>query len=140
MHFINQDANRFRIRMLIDAVTKVKDVAAIANLAEAVDQSGSFIGKKNGWIEVALKSHRICTQARALVRFTVQSRPIQSAPVAAISLSHKPPPLVKRMTGTFSPSFSRMSPSTICFIYFRLNASKQPSAKAPPQVSKIWTA
>ena len=30
MHFINQDANRFRIRMLIDAVTEVKDVAAIA--------------------------------------------------------------------------------------------------------------
>ena len=37
MHFINQDANRFRIRMLIDAVTEVKDVAAIANLAEGGD-------------------------------------------------------------------------------------------------------
>ena len=65
MHFINQNANRFRICMLIDAVTEVKDVAAIANLAEAVDHAtcfatdGSFIGKKNGWIEVALKSHRI---------------------------------------------------------------------------------
>ena len=39
MHFVNQDTNCFRIGVLVDAVAKVKDMAAIADLAEAVDLS-----------------------------------------------------------------------------------------------------
>ena len=65
MHFVNQDTNCFRIGVLVDAVAKVKDMAAIADLAEAVDYAARFttdaslVGKKHCWIKVALQRYRI---------------------------------------------------------------------------------
>ena len=53
VHFVNQDTNCFRIGVLVDAVAKVKDMAAIADLAEAVDYAARFttdaslVGKKH---------------------------------------------------------------------------------------------
>ena len=49
VHFVNQDTNCFRIGVLVDAVAKVKDMAAIADLAalnyEVLNKVGDAVGK-----------------------------------------------------------------------------------------------
>ena len=68
VNFIHQNLHGFRIRELADAVSEIKDVAALPHRTEFIDQTasfgpnGRFAGKKHRRIHVALQRHLIpCT-------------------------------------------------------------------------------
>ena len=68
VNFVHQNLHGFRIRELADAVSEIKDVAALPHRTEFIDQTasfgpnGRFTGKKHRRIHVALQRHLIpCT-------------------------------------------------------------------------------
>ena len=103
----------FRRRVLADAVAEIEHMARVAPVGVAAVRScrgrarlqarissgaNSTYGSRLPW-----SATRSPTRARAWPRFTVQSTPTTSVSLAAISSSHRPPPLVKTMHGMRSP-------------------------------------
>ena len=118
MHRIDQHRHVVGRRVLADAVAEVEDVAAGAapqrrrscERAPLRRRSASARREQHVGIEVALQRHAV---ADARARGAEVDGPVEPDArrrrSAAISSSHRPPPLVNTMRGTRRPSCSRFS-------------------------------
>lgn len=86
VHLVDQYGNRLRIGMLTDAVPEIKDMTALADVAEGVHHlsgfatNGFFTGKEHQRIHIALKADGV---ARAAARCRQVHGPIHADAVGA---------------------------------------------------------
>ena len=119
MHFVDQFGDVLRLRELRNAVAEVEDVAGEdcrscrARRALRCGSPPAAQTARDGSILPCSATDRP-TFARARARFTVQSRPTASTPIAAISFEPQAAALRERDDRHSTPSCSRFSPATTC--------------------------